>query len=554
MTVPLCPWDAPHYLIFSANIPHILYYAQIPGMIAGTILGLFVLLQSRSRLSLTLLFLVGTYCIWGVLNLVLFATNRSDVVMMWWSITILVEPLIYAASFYLAYMFIEQRDPPLIVIITLGLLLLPLFVVTPSHINLIGVRLNDCTAIEGPVALYISYILEAILLLWTLAVFIMRNRRIKETHLRKRNTYFIIGLTFFLLTFSSGNIIGSFTSDWVTSQYGYFGMPIFIGILAYLVVHYKAFNVKLIGAQALVITLVVLVGSQFFFAQSYINLILIGVTFLLTIGFGYFLVRSVQREIQRKEELQKISDELARVNEELRRLDNAKTEFISIASHQLRTPLTAIKGFVSLLVEGAYGKMDGGVRDTLNKVYLANTRLMLLVENLLNISRIESGRVQYQFAAGKVEDILRELADLFALPAHDKKLKLVVDLPQKPLPRLVMDTPKIRETLSNLVDNAIKYTQAGSITITARAVETGIEIVVADTGMGIDAEDLAHLFGKFERGKLAARVNVSSTGLGLYVGKSFVTAHGGTITAASDGPGQGSRFTVILPLKPPAES
>jgi signal transduction histidine kinase len=208
-----------------------------------------------------------------------------------------------------------------------------------------------------------------------------------------------------------------FKNSFELEQYGLFGMTFFMGMLAYLIVKFKAFNIKLLGAQALVLALVALIGSELFFAESATNRTLILITLALSMGFGYMLIKSVKLEVQRKEELQHMSDKLAQANDQLRKLDNAKSEFISIASHQLRTPLTAVKGFVSLLLEGSYGKLDPQQEDVLNKVYTSNGRLVNLVEDLLNISRIESGRMEFKFAPWQMENICREVMDTFVLRA-----------------------------------------------------------------------------------------------------------------------------------------
>ena len=134
------------------------------------------------------------------------------------------------------------------------------------------------------------------------------------------------------------------------------------------------------------------------------------------------LVKSVQLEVKRKEQLQEITDKLAEANDQLRKLDNAKSEFISIASHQLRTPLTAVKGYVSLLLEGSYGQVPTKQNDVLNKVYQSNERLVTLVEDMLNLSRIESGRMEYDFKKTKVEDLLQEIFDTFIIRAKEKNL------------------------------------------------------------------------------------------------------------------------------------
>jgi signal transduction histidine kinase len=192
-------------------------------------------------------------------------------------------------------------------------------------------------------------------------------------------------------------------------QYGLFGMTFFMGVLAYMIVKFKAFNIKLLGAQALVAGQFLLIASMFSFAETATNKILIGITLLFTTVAGWVLVKSVKAEVQRKEELKYMAERLAVSNDQLRKLDNAKTEFISIASHQLRTPLTAIKGFISLLLEGYYGKLPENQKEVLNKIYLSNDRLIDLVEDLLNVSRMESGRMEFKFDKWKIENLCQEV-------------------------------------------------------------------------------------------------------------------------------------------------
>ncbi|MDP3957495.1 MAG: HAMP domain-containing sensor histidine kinase [bacterium] len=328
-------------------------------------------------------------------------------------------------------------------------------------------------------------------------------------------------------------------------------MPVFIGFLAYLIVRYKAFNIKLIGTQALVVAQFILIGSMFFFAQSLTNQILVGVTLIGTTIMGGYVIRSIKAEIARKEELQKISDALAIANQRLKELDLTKSEFISIASHQLRTPLTAIKGYISLILEGSYGKVPAVIQDVLDKVYTVNSRLVHLVEDLLNVSRIEAGRIQYSFAKAQLEPLVAELVEMFTPTARSKKLSLQMRLPEKPLPPLTIDPNKIKEVLSNLIDNALKYTKEGSVTVSLEGVKDVARITVTDTGIGIRPEDEKNLFEKFIRTQETTKMVASGAGLGLYVGKNFVEAHGGRIWAESDGAGKGSRFIIELPLVNP---
>jgi len=300
-----------------------------------------------------------------------------------------------------------------------------------------------------------------------------------------------------------------------------------------------------------VAALVILVGSQFFFVQNTTAYVLSGVTLALTLGFGYFLIQSVKNEVRRKEELQMMADKLAVANDQLRKLDNAKTEFLSIASHQLRTPLTSVKGFVSLIIEGTYGEINDAVRDALTKVYASSERLIQLVEDLLNVSRIESGRMQFAFEKGDIGTMLKDLYENFMLVANNKSLYLDLKLPENPLPEIMMDPSKIREVFSNLTDNALKYTEKGGVTLKAESVEDGktIRVTVSDTGVGVPKEEIQHLFKKFSRGKDTSRLHATGTGLGLYVGKNIVDAHNGKVWVESDGEGKGSRFIIELPIE-----
>jgi signal transduction histidine kinase len=322
----------------------------------------------------------------------------------------------------------------------------------------------------------------------------------------------------------------------------------------------KPINFKLLVTGLLVLLLFMLIGSQIFYVKTIFNKVLTSITFVLVSIFGIMLVRTVRLEMERKEELQKLSDTFAKANDKLRRLDNAKNEFISIASHQLRTPLTAIKGFVSMLLESSYGKLEPKQEDALNKAYISNERLIELVEDLLILSRIESGRLDLKLEPVHLEDMCREVMETFTLRARDSKLTLKCVKPKKKLPEITIDRERVREVIFNLIDNAIKYTPHGEVRVSAERRERNreggpecVRISIADTGIGISKDEMPFLFTKFSRGRETGLLNTGGAGLGLYVGKQIIEANGGSIWAESKGPGQGSRFFVELPIEQKAE-
>ena len=344
---------------------------------------------------------------------------------------------------------------------------------------------------------------------------------------------------------------------------------IFLNVFGgYAIIKHRLLNVKIITTELLALAVVIVSLVQLFTAVNLSNFIIQGVIFVILSFFAYRLVISVEKEIERKEQLQNMSDSLAQANDQLRKLDNAKTEFISIASHQLRTPVTAIKGFASLLVEGSYGEISNNVREALEKIYVSSERLVNLIEDLLNVSRIESGRLTFAFENASVDKILKELYDNFLLVSKTKKFYLDLKLPKEPLPEVKMDALKVRELVSNFIDNALKYTEKGGVTISAEMRDMGavideqgfvkagevapfgkvVRITVSDTGIGIPQEEIPYLFKKFSRGKDVSRLHVGGTGLGLYVGKAIADAHHGATWVESDGAGMGSRFIIEIPI------
>jgi len=537
---------SPVALIFSDSTPHLLYYSHLPAVFAAVFISLLIYSRNKSLEAKLLLLVAGLFALWNLIDLVNWTNVDSRRIMFTWSMMNFVALLIAVATLYFSYAYLEKKDVSFKIKVLVFALLLPYLLLLPTSYNISIFDLSLCEALQGPINNYF-YFLQALFLLWTFGYLI---RKCFTRGRKKRETFFLaLGSMLFLLSFFGGTSVARLTGTWEYEQYGLFGMILFLGLLAFLIVRYKAFSLKLLGAQAVMTGLVLLIGSQFFFVDTITSLTLVAITLVLAIVFGVILVRSVNNEVKRKEELQLLTKELAVANQELKRLDAAKSEFISIASHQLRTPLTAIKGYISLVLEGSYGQVSPTLQDVLNKVYTVNNRMGQLVEDLLNISRLESGRVQYNFAETALEPMVADVVDMFAIMAKKKNLTLKLKLPKDVLPKLSLDSNKIREVVSNLIDNAIKYTKEGSVTVSVEREADTVLIKVADTGIGVSMEDSARLFEKFTRSSETMKLDVSGTGLGLYVGKKFVEAHGGTLTVLSAGKGTGATFVISLPVR-----
>jgi signal transduction histidine kinase len=237
-------------------------------------------------------------------------------------------------------------------------------------------------------------------------------------------------------------------------------------------------------------------------------------------------------------------------NRHLKDLDRAKDEFISMASHQLRTPLTTVKGYLSMMLEGDVGKMPSNQKEFVQYAFDASERMVNLISDLLNVSRLSAGRFLIQTKptdmVAMIEDEVRQLQS----HAKQKGISLVFEPPKEPLPPAEIDDNKTRQVVMNFIDNAIYYTQQGEVRVVLEQTGDHVRLEVRDTGIGVPEDAKKKLFSKFYRAGNAQTVRPDGTGLGLYLAKRVVEDQDGTIIFNSV-EGKGSTFGFELPFKPP---
>ncbi|MDO8499770.1 MAG: HAMP domain-containing sensor histidine kinase [bacterium] len=235
-------------------------------------------------------------------------------------------------------------------------------------------------------------------------------------------------------------------------------------------------------------------------------------------------------------------------NAKLKELDRQKTDFMSIASHQLRTPLTIFKGYFELLQDGAYGKLTKDTKKLLNDLDVNNEHLIKLVDEFLDASRIEQGRTAFEFATNDLAAVITEATTELAPKAGIKNLSITWKAPSTPA-EVVMDKEKIYHIVYNFVDNAIKYSDTGAVAVTLAKEGKGYAVRVEDNGIGFDTDDGANFFQKFFRGKNVKMTNhVTGNGLGLFICARFAEGHHGRVWSKSAGPGKGSEFGFWIPF------
>lgn len=322
----------------------------------------------------------------------------------------------------------------------------------------------------------------------------------------------------------------------------------FVGFTSYAIIKHHLLHTKVIATEILTFVLSVVAFSEVILAKDLPIVIFRSGVFALILIFGILLIRSVRREVEQREQLEKLSADLAAANRKLFELNRFKTQLLSLASHQIRSPLAAIKGFVSLILEGLYGPVGEKVKETLGKVRHSTDELVNLINTLLDLRKVEEGRMEYQFAKTEFKGLVQDVFDGLQPLAQEKKLEFTFESSEGEF-FVSADAPKLRQVIQNLVDNAIKYTPAGFVKVALTRQGQEALLSVKDSGLGITPELVPQMFEEFVRDE-RVKQKIKGTGLGLYIARKIVEAHGGKVWGESEGEGKGSQFYLSLKMTP----
>lgn len=322
----------------------------------------------------------------------------------------------------------------------------------------------------------------------------------------------------------------------------------FVAFTSYAIMRYHLLDVKIIATEVLIFALSIGTLLEILLSETVTAAVIRFLIFLLILSLGILLDKSVRREVNQRVQLQKLTQELSQANDKLTALDKARAEFISIASHQLRTPPATLKWYLSAILAGDYGNVPESVSSPLKKAEQTNNLLISLIEDMLNVSRIERGTMEFLFEPVNVEELAKTTYEQLVPMASDKQLIFKYNPPAKPLPNIMADKEKLRQVINNLIDNAIKYTPHGSVTLSLSQDKGKVMFSVTDTGKGIAKGETKNIFQKYTRGKDSI-MHSAGLGLGLYVAKIIVEQHKGKLWAESEGEGKGSTFIVSIPIK-----
>lgn len=405
--------------------------------------------------------------------------------------------------------------------------------------------------------MFVPYVIYSVALVGAGLWFLVKKYRDSAGIFRQQIRDFLL---VFIITATTA-LAGTLFSPVVTKTQEFFwvgyigGAMMFLVATAAILIKYNFLNIRVIVAELFVATIILVLIAELFITTSFGSLISkTGITILILFA-GTFFVGSVEHEIQSKEKIARLLSDLAIVSKRLKVLDRKKSEFLSIASHHLRDPLTTVKGYASMLEEGSFGQLSTPVREAVGKIFDSSGRLITMISDFMDISRIESGDMNYVFADVDLRKMVLELAVEMKQYADRASLVITTTIDEGLEGGMEFmtagDAGKLRQVFSNLIDNSIKYTPRGEVSILLSKSPDGKKVLfsVSDTGIGMTNLTKEKIFKKFSRAEGVNKVYTEGTGLGLYVAKEIVNKHEGRIWAESKGEGMGSSFYVELEAK-----
>ena len=404
-----------------------------------------------------------------------------------------------------------------------------------------------------PGKLYFLFPLTFVLLVIFATIFILREyRRTTDEVFKRQLQYLLLAQVFGF----GGGVTNFFPQLFHIYPFGNYLVILYVIFISLAALRHHLFDIRLIATELLTFAIWIFLLIKTALSESLQDFI-VNISLLVTIVFlGALLVRSVWREVRQREKMEVLTKKVQRAYEvekrarkELNKLDEVKNQFIMASQHHLRTPLTSMRGYLELLLEGQYGKISPQVKEVLRRFNLSSERLIKIVNEFLDITQFQLGKEVIMPQPGvDLEPIFKEIVEELGMETKARGLYLRVNKPKR-LPKIKADSEKLKIALFNIVDNAIKYTRKGGITINIKKTDSKVQITVKDTGVGIPKEQQKGLFNKlFVRGKEATKLHGTGRGIGLYIAYHIIKAHNGKIWVESEGEGKGTIFFIELPI------
>jgi len=498
--------------------------------------------NSKNLTNILIFFYAILSTIWGFLTYFILKINDANLFL--WilrcllGVAVLINFITYLISIAYPQYKIDFRNKKFYF---LSLITLFSFIIVFTPLTFRGVEkfiLNDITLSFGMGIFLFGFISIFLNILFFINLF----KKIFKADENQRKQYIILILGFFLtfiLIIIFNFILPNFFHNRKFIAYGSVFMFPFIISISYGIIRLKLFNIKLISVSFFIIILLTLNVINLFQSNNILDIILRVILLFVLILFSLFLINAVYIEVEQKEQL-------AELNKKLEDLNRLKSEFLSFASHQLKSPLAVIKGYSTLISDGSVPNVPDQAKDFSIKIKEAVDKLLDLIEEFMDYRKIEENKMDFNFENVEIVSLIKDFIKNFEILAKDKNLELIFE-PSIDNAMVKIDKTRFMQVIQNLFDNAIKYTPSGWVKVGIKKEDSSVLICVCDSGLGMSKELQEKLFGQFVRDP-AIKKEIRGTGLGLYIAKNIIEAHNGKIWAESEGEGKGSKFFVKIPL------
>lgn len=514
------------------------YYSHLIPVFLALLLSTYALFKTKgSKLAVLFFLFTFSFSLWLVGDLVTWTTPAYAPIIYVWSWLDLVNIIffIFGAYFFTA---LALEKVSIWRKVAYGILLLPALVITITGNSILEFYEPVCEATNS------SSLTNYKLFAEVAAVVLMMSALMSAwgaSAVRKRIQLVVIflAIVLFFTVFAGTEYVASISGIYEINLYGLFVLPLFLVILTFAITDLRLFQLRFVGTQILAYTLIVMVGSQLIFIESVTTRNLALLTLAISLLMGVLLIENAKREAEARLRIEQLAKDLQTANDQ-------QVTLIHFITHQIKGFVTKSRNIFSMMQEGDFGVMPDPMKDIVRQGFESDTKGVATIQEILNAANIKSGKVAYSMNALDIRDLITTIAKDLKQAADAKGLALNVELGTEPV-SVNGDAAQLVNAFKNLIDNSIKYTPKGSVTLALEKKPGKAVFTISDTGIGITPEDMKNLFTEGGHGKESQKVNVESTGFGLYIVKNIIEAHKGRVWAESEGAGKGSKFIVELP-------
>lgn len=514
-------------------------YAHIIPIVLSLLLALLVFFKSRFNLfSKVFLSFIVTFSLWLAGDLVTWTSSNYSLIYSTWASLLYLEIVFFALGLYFAMVFVEKADISKIQKSIIFLATIPPFVLTVMRQSVTGFNQPVCEAFNNnfldTYKLIFEGVVLALILIYAITPFF---KKIDWKQIRV-NLVVLGSMFLFLATFGVTEYLASVTGYYEMNLYSLFLLPVFLIAIIYSVFELDIFNFHVLGTHYLVVGLVVIMSGQLFFITNSTNRLLTIVAIIIAAGLSVILFRNLKRESDQR-------IQIAKLNLDLQDIIKQRESLVHLVTHKVKGSFTRTKYIFAGMLDGTFGEVSPEIKKWAGQGLESDNTGIQTVDLVLNASNLQKGNIKYDMKQIDFKEIvLKTIVDKKG-PIESKGLKLETDI-KDGVYTVLGDPMWLKEVVHNFIENSTRYTKTGTITVGLERVGDKVRFSVKDTGVGITEEDKKNLFTEGGRGKESVKVNVDSTGYGLYSVKLIMDAHGGKVWAESEGSGKGSVFYAEL--------